>query len=115
MFWTNLSIRTMMMQNCNIGARGAIALGEGLVKNHTLKHLNLANNKIEDDGGLIFANVLSSPKTNLKYLNISVNHVSNRTCIAIAKTLHRNRTLAYLILRDNSIKNEGVQALIDNV
>ncbi|XP_061615568.1 leucine-rich repeat-containing protein 71 isoform X3 [Phyllopteryx taeniolatus] len=81
-------------------------LSEGSV----LTHLNLRNNRIEDEGArLLGAGLSTSTSANwsLTSLNLSFNHIGDVGAGHIAKGLRFNRTLLFLSLSNNHIGDSG--------
>ncbi|XP_061681279.1 leucine-rich repeat-containing protein 71 isoform X2 [Syngnathoides biaculeatus] len=75
-----------------------------------LTHLNLRNNRIEDEGArLLGAGLSTSTSANwtLTSLNLSFNHIGDVGAGHIAKGLRFNRTLLFLSLSNNHIGDSG--------
>lgn len=51
----NRCLESLSLSNCKLEDNFAIALGDGLMYNSKLKHINLSSNKLGDDGIKIVA------------------------------------------------------------
>ncbi|XP_019720905.1 leucine-rich repeat-containing protein 71 [Hippocampus comes] len=79
-----------------------------------LTHLNLRNNRIEDEGARLLGAALSTSTCanwNLTSLNLSFNHIGDVGAGHIAKGLRFNRTLLFLSLSNNHIGDSGATKL----
>ena len=72
---TNLTLKRLVLSNCNIGVGGALSIAAALCHNNILADLYMNGNKILDDGAIAIAECL---KTNrgLKYLNVCGNNIT---------------------------------------
>ncbi|XP_037120280.1 leucine-rich repeat-containing protein 71 isoform X4 [Syngnathus acus] len=80
----------------------------------SLTHLNLRNNRIEDEGARLLGAALStstSANWNLTSLNLSFNHIGDVGAGHIAKGLRFNRSLLFLSLSNNQIGDSGATQL----
>jgi Ran GTPase-activating protein (RanGAP) involved in mRNA processing and transport len=76
-----------------------------------LRHLDLGNNSIGEDGAELLAGALLAHPT-LLHLDLSHNVVGSRGGEAFARALRGNSTLTTLLLRGNNIQNIGGFALV---
>jgi len=78
-------IETLNLSNQSIGATGAKALADAARTNRNLKELLMYNCRLFNDGGLVFANLLSEmPKLHsLTYLDLSNNVIPFQTCCSL--------------------------------
>ncbi|XP_077600230.1 leucine-rich repeat-containing protein 71 isoform X3 [Stigmatopora nigra] len=79
-----------------------------------LTHLNLRNNRIEDEGVRLLASGLSTSRSanrSLISLNLSFNHIGDVGAGYLAKGLRFNRTLLFLTLSNNHIGDLGATQL----
>lgn len=89
------------IDNCNIDDEGAIAIGNGIKKNTTLKCLLLKANFIGDIGAFGLANGLANQGVALSKLDLSSNKITNEGGISLTKGLELNKNLLNLNLRAN--------------
>ncbi|GBG35257.1 Hypothetical Protein FCC1311_114802 [Hondaea fermentalgiana] len=80
------------LQGCNIGAEGATALANALVKNESLQSLNLWSNKIGAEGARALANALASNES-LQTLDLDWNNIGLEGAAALANALVKNESL----------------------
>jgi len=127
---SNTNLQSLdLSQNPRIGDKGAIALGELLPVNRSLKRLNLSNTEMGDQGLEVIAQALEF-NTSLQILNVAGNSgnasfggvidanaaisfnktsgIGNRGAQALAKGLERNKGLQLLNLGGCSIDSEGM-------
>lgn len=83
---------------------------KGLMNNKTMTHLNLADNKIADNGATTMAEVLKKNKT-LISLNLTSNKITSTGAIILGEALACNSALLSLILDNNTIGDYGSSAL----
>jgi hypothetical protein len=84
-----------------------------LVKNRTLKELDLSANRMTNEGvETLFRGLsLARDRTVLQKLNLGYNRIGNRGAKAIGKCLMANQSLLLLELNDNHIQNDGGEFL----
>jgi len=68
-----------------------------------LEKLNLASNKLRDDGAIALARLLELPNFGLQNLELARCHITNTGSMALARALRRNRHLKVLGLSFNDI------------
>eukprot|EP01080_Neovahlkampfia_damariscottae_P005059 gene5059-8654_t len=87
----------------------------GLMKNYSLKKLNLELNCFQETGCRMISEVLKTNKT-LESINLSYNNINDsRIEKYFAPALKENSTLTELILRGNYIDDEGFYNLCDSL
>ena len=107
-------IEEMHFQGNNLGAKGAVALADGLKSCSNLKVLNLSTNNIDAEGAVALADGLKSC-SNLKVLNLSTNNIDAEGAVALADGLKSCSILRNLYLPTNNIGAEGAVALADGL
>ena len=118
---------------------GTCELATGLLKNNTLRHLNLRSNGITDNAslslqGMLFscpqlkniclsnnelgdlgvaalARGLSNPRCGVKEMDLCCNNIGVNGSVALAQMLKINKTLTTLNLSFNEIGDDGASAL----
>jgi len=83
---------------------GARFLGEFLRKDTPLRHLDLAYNRLEDDGAKHIAEALMLSNTNLKSLSVKYNNIRAEGLCALADFLHYNKTLTHIFIWGNHLE-----------
>lgn len=81
---------------------------------HSLEHLDLDGNLIEDDIAESFGKLLQS-NMSLRSISISENNVGSRTAVAVAKALLINDSLLTLTMDENDIDDVGALAFSENL
>mmetsp|Transcript_15103 Transcript_15103/g.28638 ORF Transcript_15103/g.28638 Transcript_15103/m.28638 type:complete len:266 (-) Transcript_15103:197-994(-) len=140
---TNTHLVVLFLDNNFIGTSGVQALATTLASHPRLTHLNLSYNRIDDDGcmalatllrqspslqvvklmdndigaagGRALAGALGEPSCSLTTLSLSNNDLRDKGVLAFCQALRCNRSLTYLNLRDNRVRNERriTQAWLD--
>ena len=104
-YYTN--IEKFNISHNNISDDGAVAIGECLKNNNTLRELNLSHNKVSDNGIISIGNALEM-NAKLQMFNISYNNISDDGAVAISECLKNNNTLRELNLSHNKISDSGI-------
>ena len=114
----NFELKTLDLEGRKIddgynGMYGSGVLSDALEKNHTLKHLGLSNNNIDDIGAVALAEALRK-NNSLEYLYLFDNEIGSGGAIALAQALKVNKTLKGLELSgNNKIRNIGALFLLE--
>lgn len=74
---TNSSFQFISIEWNQIASVGAIEISKALAFNKALKHLDLRNNGISDDGAIALANVLTAVNTSLQILDLRWNQITD--------------------------------------
>jgi len=82
-------------------------MSNSLIKNTSLKHLDLADNKISDNGATSLSNLLIK-NTSLTHLNLEDNKISDNGATSISNSLIKNTSLKELYLN-------SIHEMIENV
>lgn len=106
--WKNTNLKRLSMAKCELNLQANSRVLEGFEHNSTLEAINLADNSISEELKDNIAAMLSSESTRLKYLNLANNYLTDDTIAAISVT----QNLRSLVLRNNTIKNEGANHII---
>ncbi|ORC87760.1 leucine-rich protein [Trypanosoma theileri] len=97
----DLPLEELYLHDNHIRGEGAVALGEALTMNTTLRVLNLRLNRIPDEsGGVALVNGLASHST-LEVVDLSHNVLGDATARALADVLPKQRTLLSLNIAGN--------------
>lgn len=83
-----------------------------LEKYTNLESLSLARNEIGIEGCRSIAQLLQKDESRLKVLDISCNNLGDNEVVMLATSLKCNTSLRQLDLRGNTIKEEGLRALL---
>lgn len=88
---------------------GAQELAKSLVKNKSVKFLNLFNNKIGYDGALEFGKTLSTNST-LEFIEFGHNRIRNKGLLAIGEGISKNpnTSISTLGLCFNFLSDDGI-------
>lgn len=78
------------MRECKINSEGSHALAEGMIKNTTLKYLDLASNKLKADS-LDRWDPLG--KTSISYLDLSFNDLDDQGVLCLIRALQNTREI----------------------
>ena len=64
------------MNHCHLGEDGAVYIAQGLVRNKTLKTLNIADNNFGDEGLAFFA--INLPAYKVANIDLSNNFITDK-------------------------------------
>jgi Ran GTPase-activating protein (RanGAP) involved in mRNA processing and transport len=109
------SMESLDLQYNFIGNRGIGALASSPVCDK-LKWLDLQNNRIGDDGVVVFARFLQS-NTSILVLNLQRQNppLTDRAALALSEALQENRALELLVLNINVVGDAGAKALNNGI
>lgn len=99
-----------------ITQQGWIYLAESLIRNSTLRVLDLSDNGMTDDATASLATIIlqqfkDGNNSKLQCLVLSMNHMKDKGAIAVAHSLVQNTTLRMLSLADNEVTTKGLREL----
>ncbi|XP_057678107.1 NACHT, LRR and PYD domains-containing protein 12-like [Corythoichthys intestinalis] len=101
-----------LLFGCKLDKNSCPLLASVLSSPSNLKHLDLKNNNLSDEGVEFLSKGLASPHCILNVLSLEYCRITARGCISLAKALKFNPYyLQELNLRDNDLLDEGVQIL----
>ncbi|XP_045387790.1 NACHT, LRR and PYD domains-containing protein 13 [Lemur catta] len=98
---------------CQLGALSCRHLSAALLKNNSLKHLNLSKNNLRDEGVKFLCEALSRPECNLKSLDLSGCSFTAKGCQELADALKHNHNLKILDIGRNDLQDDGVKLLCE--
>lgn len=104
-------LRTLNLANNEISQQGIAALVEALKESATFLNLNVAFNRIGDEGIKPLTELITHKSSSLASLNISYNDIKNEGLINLAKSLANNHSLIQLVLNGNPIPGTIVETL----
>lgn len=90
-------------------------LCHSILKNKTLRILDLSNNKIKDPGAKALASLLASPTSTLLTLKLSNNKIGSESGLSFGKALVVNSSLSNLDLRLGHLGDEGGHHLLSHL
>lgn len=98
-----------------MGVSGTQAIAKSLIKNTTLKTLNLYRNKVDVDGARSLREVLKVNNT-LEFLDVGHNRLREKGIKALTDgiTGNPNSKLSHLGLRFNFINDDGFNYFFEN-
>ncbi|KAJ5072049.1 rni-like superfamily protein [Anaeramoeba ignava] len=105
---TNQTLQLLDLEGNHLEMKGANFLVNGLLENTSIIHLNIANCKITDQNCNL--SDLIAYNSNIKYLNLKNNLLSNSTASKIATELMLNYSLLFLDLSLNSISFQTLKS-----
>jgi Ran GTPase-activating protein (RanGAP) involved in mRNA processing and transport len=109
----NFALRKIYLKgNLFNNSESSKILGNILIKNKTIKYLDLCNNNLSDQLITPVANALKDNRS-LETLILESNNMGGIGCRILCDGLKHNQTLKYLNIRNNSIGHEGAKAVAD--
>ena len=99
------------LRDDQLTCEGMEFIAEALRCNFTLIKLDLRANDLSDESIVLLMNVLSVERTNLEWLNLSNNQISETGATFVPQMLETNDQLTHLWLEANEINDQGVEAI----
>uniref|UniRef100_A0A8C0AHW9 NLR family pyrin domain containing 9 n=1 Tax=Bos mutus grunniens TaxID=30521 RepID=A0A8C0AHW9_BOSMU len=109
------NIEELMLGKCDITGEACEDIASVLVHNKKLKLLSLCENALKDDGVLVLCEALKNPDCALEALLLSHCCFSSAACDHLSQVLLYNRSLTFLDLGSNVLKDEGVTTLCESL
>jgi Ran GTPase-activating protein (RanGAP) involved in mRNA processing and transport len=107
----NLALLTLVLEDNALGPDSAFEVAR-ILRRSSLKTLNLAGNRILDDGAKAIADVLPSNST-LTSLNLEYNDITSVGIESVSQALMQNVSLQELSLASNDLRFGGMEHLAD--
>jgi Ran GTPase-activating protein (RanGAP) involved in mRNA processing and transport len=98
------------VSSCELGSIGAKKLAAAIRINTTLISLNMSSNDIPDEAGEVVIASLSSNYM-LERLTLANNNIMARSCFVLAKVLRQCKSLKFIDLSCNPLKEPGGRCL----
>nr|7WBT_A Chain A, NACHT, LRR and PYD domains-containing protein 9 [Bos taurus]7WBT_B Chain B, NACHT, LRR and PYD domains-containing protein 9 [Bos taurus] len=109
------NIEELMLGKCDITGEACEDIASVLVHNKKLNLLSLCENALKDDGVLVLCEALKNPDCALEALLLSHCCFSSAACDHLSQVLLYNRSLTFLDLGSNVLKDEGVTTLCESL
>uniref|UniRef100_A0A4W2CK76 NLR family pyrin domain containing 9 n=1 Tax=Bos indicus x Bos taurus TaxID=30522 RepID=A0A4W2CK76_BOBOX len=109
------NIEELMLGKCDITGEACEDIASVLVHNKKLNLLSLCDNALKDDGVLVLCEALKNPDCALEALLLSHCCFSSAACDHLSQVLLYNRSLTFLDLGSNVLKDEGVTTLCESL
>ncbi|XP_057696174.1 NACHT, LRR and PYD domains-containing protein 3-like isoform X2 [Corythoichthys intestinalis] len=104
-------LQVLDLWNCKLGKGSCHPLASVLSSPSNLKHLDLSENDLLDEGVEILSKGLASPKCILESLDLHDCHLEKGSCHPLASVLISSSNLKHLNLYENDLSDEGVENL----
>lgn len=108
---TNESLKTLILQDNELGEDAGDKIGSSLIQNKTLVKLKIAENKLKNKG----AKSIIENGGRLKSLDLSDNEITPELCYDIQKFLISSDLLEEFIWNSNNIGIKGIRIIIEGV
>ncbi|XP_040177441.1 NACHT, LRR and PYD domains-containing protein 3-like isoform X2 [Rana temporaria] len=105
------TLRELSLDDCNLTATSCEILGSALKENRSLHKLDLALNKVEDDGVKFLCEGLKDPGCTLQELRMEFCELTPTCGDFLSSALMTNRSLTTLYLRDCRLQDSGTKLL----
>ena len=107
---SDITLRYLNMESCNLGDHGASWLSNILENNTTLKTLTIRNNNIKEDGAKWLSMALARNKT-LQTLNVSKQNMGIQGNVYLAISMKLNVSIRKLVMINTGMDEKGMFAL----
>jgi Ran GTPase-activating protein (RanGAP) involved in mRNA processing and transport len=111
MLQVNTTLCRLNLAKHKVRDDGARMLAQNLSQNSTLEELDLRCNEVGIAGGEALAALLMQPGCALRTMNLASNRVNDDGALALGAALRRNKALAALDLSKNGICDDGLVAI----
>lgn len=110
---SNTMLTSLKLVKCRLEDDEIARLVRSLEKNESLAELSLALNYAEDDAMMAICDLLRSPRSGLKSLNLAQQNPGMLDFVSFAAALCENRTLQRIDFKESFVQNMHVAALAD--
>ena len=100
----------LIASKCKLTRNGAVIIGKTLMLHEALKHLEISDNPIGDDGISAISDSLHINKSLIQLVAFNCEFHS-KGAKSVAKMLQANKTLKYLDISENQIGDDGTAAV----
>ncbi|XP_057679694.1 NACHT, LRR and PYD domains-containing protein 12-like [Corythoichthys intestinalis] len=104
-------LESLNLNECRLDKGSCHLLASVLSSPSNLKHLDLSQNDLSDEGVEILSKVLATPNCILESLNLSSCNLEKGSCDPLASFLSSPSNLMLLDLSGNNLSDEGVEIL----
>jgi Ran GTPase-activating protein (RanGAP) involved in mRNA processing and transport len=108
---TNESLKTLILQDNELGEDSGDKIGSALIQNKTLKKLKISENKIKNKG----AKSIIENGERLVSIDLSNNDITPDICFDIQKLLLTSKNLEELVWDSNNIGLKGIRIILEGV
>ena len=108
----NKILKVLNLSKCELTAKEADMISDGLSINSTLISLNLSNNKFFSQGAISIYTSISTPYSKLSLLDLSFNHIGNESIPSLCKCVELNKSLQKLNLYSNLLTKDSCSPLL---
>ncbi|KAM9325140.1 NACHT, LRR and PYD domains-containing protein 12-like [Gastrophryne carolinensis] len=108
-------LQELVLDDCNLTPSSCRELGSALKVARSLQKLDMALNKIEDDGVRFLCEGVKDPGCTLKELRIDFSELTSGCCEDLRSLLMANRSLQTLSFRDNNFEDAGAKLICEGL
>ena len=110
-------LQELNVSSNTLGSRGAEALATRMVPagRNVLRQINLANNRLRDDGADEVARISEANAENLTKLNLSSNEIEDRGGERLANALAKNTFMTNFTASNNAFRDRTVDAMCNMI
>lgn len=106
-------LRKLSFVSWNLGVKGATSLAEGMMRNIKITDLMLSYNQINDEAVANLMVPLTMKNWQLKNLDLSNNNIGDQGGVIISNFIAKSNTISKLNLKNNMIETDGGKAIRD--
>ncbi|XP_063814176.1 NACHT, LRR and PYD domains-containing protein 3-like [Pseudophryne corroboree] len=112
---TGCTVQELTLDDCDLTSSSCAELGSAIKVNRSLCKLDMALNKLEDDGVRFLCEGLKDPGCTVQELRMDYSSLTPACCEYLGSALLTNRSLTTLYMRDNDLQDSGVKFLCDGL
>ncbi|XP_072279393.1 NACHT, LRR and PYD domains-containing protein 12-like isoform X2 [Pyxicephalus adspersus] len=107
------TLQELTLDDCNLSSSSCEILGLAIKGNRSLHKLDMALNKLEDEGVKFLCEGLKDPGCTLRELRLDFSQLTPGCCKYFRSALMTNRSLNTLHMRDNDLQDAGAKILCE--
>ncbi|XP_075034351.1 NACHT, LRR and PYD domains-containing protein 3-like isoform X1 [Mixophyes fleayi] len=109
------TVQELTLDDCDLTSSSCEELGSAIKTNRSLRKLDMALNKLQDDGVKFLCEGLKDPGCTLQELRMSYSELTPACCEYLGSVLLVNRSLTTLFMSDNDLQDSGAKLVCEGL